>query len=120
MTLGERRARMLLRLLLNVIGLWLALSSRVSGRFRSQVTRGATIELGSDDGVTRRFVFDGATRRVALRGGSARGAPDCALRFRSAKLALAVLGSKNGPRMMLDGLGQGTIRFEGSPVGAAV
>jgi hypothetical protein len=115
MTRGDRRARMLLRLLLNVTGLWLALSSRVSSRFRSQVTRAATIELASDDGVTRRFVFDGATRRVALRGGSARDTPHCALRFRSARLALAVLGSKDGPRMMLDGLGEGTIRFEGSP-----
>jgi len=115
MTLDDRRARIVLRLLLNGIGAWLALSSRLSDGFRRQVTRGAIIELGSDDGVRHRFAFDGATRKVALRAGARSGDPDCALRFRSAKLALAALGSKDGPRMMLDGLGEGTIRFEGNP-----
>ena len=115
MMLDDGRARIALRFLLNGIGAWLALSSRLSDGFRKQVTRGAIIELGSEDGVRHRFVFDGATRKVALRGGARSGDPDCALRFRSAKLALAVLGSKDGPRMMLDGLGEGTIRFEGNP-----
>lgn len=114
MSFAEARARLVLRVLLYVVSLWLALCSRVSGRVRSQITRSVVIELGSDDGVTRRFVFDGASRKVAL-DGSRGTTPNCALRFRSARLALGVLGSSEAPRLMLDGLSAGTIRFEGNP-----
>ena len=112
---GGRRARLRLRLLLNVIGIWLAVSSRVSSGFRSQVTRSVVIELSSDDGVTRRFVFDAATRKVAAFGGRGEAKVGCALRFRSAELALGVLGAKQAPRLLLDGLGDGSISFEGNP-----
>jgi len=111
----DRGGRLLLGVLLRVLGLWLALSSRMSGRFRSQVTRSVVIELATDDGVSRRFVFDGASRTLALFGGDWAAPADCALRFRSAKLALSVLGSAQAPRLMLDGLAEGTVRFEGNP-----
>jgi len=112
--MGERRSRVALRLILGVMDVWLVLSSRLSSNFRSQVTRSAVIELSSDDGVSRRFVLDGQTRRATALGGRG-GEPDCALRFRSAKLALSVLASKEAPALMLGGLGEGTIRFEGNP-----
>ena len=115
MSIGDRRARLTLRLLLNVLGLWLALCSRLSSRFQSQVTRSVVIEMTSEDGVSRRFAFDGATRKVAIMHRERATTADCALRFRSAKLALSVLGSGQAPRLMLGGLAEGTIRFEGNP-----
>jgi hypothetical protein len=113
--MSDRRARWLLRLVLETLGVWLALSSRVSGRFRGQVTRGVVIEVSSDDGVSRRFVFDGATRTVALLRYDRAARADCALRFGTAGLALRVLGSPNDPQLMRDGLADGTVRLEGNP-----
>jgi hypothetical protein len=112
---SDRRARLSLRLLLSALHLWLLFSSRISSRFRSQVTRSVVIELGSEDGVQKQFVFDGPARKVPLRARAGIGLADCTLRFRSAKLALGVLGSNEAPRLMLEGMAEGTISLEGNP-----
>ena len=112
--MGERGSRGTFRVILGVIHVWLVASSRLSSSFRSQVTRSAVIEISSDDGASRRFALDGETR-MASAGRGRDGKPDCALRFRSAKLAVSVLSSKQAPALMLNGLGDGTIRLEGNP-----
>jgi hypothetical protein len=104
------RTVLALRLLLVVLGGLMAAASRWSEAFRRQLTRDLVIEIRSDDGVARHFVF--RNRRASSIGGRAE-QPDLALRFATARQAFSVLTAKEGPARLLDGLLDGTIRLEG-------
>ena len=101
---------MALRALLAVLGALMAWKSRRSEAFRSQLSRDVTIEISTDDGVARHFVF--RNRRVSSRAGRA-AAPDCALRFATARQGFTVLTAKDGPIRLFDGLFDETVRLEG-------
>ncbi|HEX3614729.1 MAG TPA: hypothetical protein VHU88_23780 [Sporichthyaceae bacterium] len=83
--------RFALGLLLSTLGEMLKVASRVSERFRAQVTEDLTIEVASTDGVAHHYVFRAANRSVASRRGRAPGTPDLALEFRSAALGFRTL-----------------------------
>jgi len=89
----------------------MAIASRWSESFRRQLTRDAVIEIRSDDGVARRFLF--RDRRPSSRSGRAP-SPDCALCFETAQAGFAMLTAKDGPRRLLDGLSEGSVRIEGN------
>src|SRR5260370_16415813 len=76
-----------LRVLLWVLGYGLVLASRFSAPVRSQITRNLTVEISTDDGVARHWVFDGQRRRVSVSAGRAQ-APDFAVPFTSTAQAL--------------------------------
>jgi hypothetical protein len=88
----------------------MAVASRWSEEFRRQITRDVEIEIRSDDGVARHFVFRG--RRVSSRAGRV-GNPDFALRFATARQGFSVLTAKDGPARLFEGLFDGSISVEG-------
>lgn len=102
---------MSLRILLAVLGLVFSAASRWSDAFRRQLTRDVVVEIHSDDGVARQFVFRGRrARSVAGRKEHA----DCAIRFAKASQGFAVLSMADGPHRMMSGLIEGTVTFEGN------
>ena len=103
----------LLRLLLFTLGQGLALTSRISPSVRSQITRTVTFEISTDDGVVRRWHFNGQQRWIATGAGHSR-SPAQALRFPSSGQALRVLLSPRCIGEIVDGLQNGTIRLQGS------
>jgi hypothetical protein len=104
-----------LRVLLWGLGHGLVLASRFSAPIRSQITRSLTVEISTDDGVARHWVFDGQRRQVAVFAGRAK-APDFAIRFSSSGQALAYLTSARAIDRILGGVTQGAVRLEGSPM----
>jgi hypothetical protein len=102
-----------LRVLLWVLGDGLVLASRLSAPVRSQITRNLTIEISTDDGVARHWVFDGQRRRVSVSAGRAE-APDFAVRFTSSGQALRDLTSPRAIDRIMGGLMHGAVRLEGS------
>ena len=101
---------MALRILLASLGALMAAKSRWSDAFRRQLSRDVVIEISSEDGVARHFVF--SDRRVSSRAGRAP-SPDCALRFTTARQGFTVLTAKDGPIRLFDGLFDETVRLEG-------
>jgi hypothetical protein len=104
-----------LRVLLWVFGYGLVLASRFSAPVRSQITRSLTVEISSDDGIARHWIFDGQRRRVSAFTGRAR-APDLAVRFSSSGQALRALTSPRAGDRVLAGQVHGVIRLDGSPM----
>jgi hypothetical protein len=102
-----------LRVLLWVLGYGLALASRFSAPVRSQITRSLTVEISTDDGVARHWVFDSQRRHVSVSAGRAE-APDFAVRFTSSGRALRDLTSPRAIDRIMGGLSQGAVRLEGS------
>lgn len=98
------------RVLLGALGLVLTAASRWSSAFRRQLTRDVVIELRSDDGVARHFVF--RDRRATSRVGRAE-SPDCAIRFATATQGFEALSAPDGPRRLVAGLLEGTVTIEG-------
>jgi hypothetical protein len=93
-----------LRVLLWALGYGLVLTSRFSARVRSQITRSLTVEISTDDGVARHWVFDSQRRHVSVSAGRVR-TPDFALRFTNSGQALRDLTSPRAgpPRQALPG-----------------
>lgn len=83
--------RLLLRVLLSVLGLLLIAGSRVSRRFRAQISRDVVIEIASDDGVAHHYAFTGRTRSLTSRRGRARAPADLAVTFDTAMLGFLTL-----------------------------
>jgi hypothetical protein len=104
-----------LRALLWVLGYGLVLASRFSAAVRSQITRNLTVEISTDDGVARHWMFDSQQRRVSVSAGRAE-APDFAVRFTSSGQALGDLTSPRALDRIMGGLMHGAVRLEGSPL----
>jgi hypothetical protein len=102
-----------LRVLLWALGHGLALASRFSASIRSQITRSLTVEISSDDGIARRWIFDGQQRRVSSSAGSAEH-PDFAVRFTSGGQALRDLTSPRAIDRIMNGQIHGTVRVDGN------
>jgi hypothetical protein len=102
---------MALRILLAALGGLMAVASRWSDAFRRQLTRDVVVEIGSDDGIARHFVF--RNRRASSRSGRAT-SPDCALRFATARQGFSILTAKEGPARLFDGLVDGSVAIEGN------
>ena len=100
-----------LQILLSFLGTLFAIASRLSSRFRAQLTRALVLEIRTLDGVAHHFVFARRTARGA-RGRAT--SPDTAIVFATAHQALTVLASPDGPRALIDGLLEETITLEGS------
>jgi hypothetical protein len=86
----DRLGSAVLGVLLAVLGLLMAASSRVLPAFRRQVTRDVVVEIATAGGVAQHYVFDAATRRMASRRGPAPD-PSVTVRFESAWHAVACL-----------------------------
>jgi hypothetical protein len=103
----------LLRLLLFTLGQWLTLASRIVPSVRSQVTRTLTFEISTDDGVARRWHFDGQQRRITTEADRS-GPATNGLRFPSSGAAARVLLSPHWGRLIVEGVQRGTTRIEGA------
>ena len=103
---------MALQGLLSIAGFLLAVASRSSSSFRQAITRDLVVEISSDDGVARHFVF--RDRAVSSHSGNAR-SPDCALRFASAWQGAQAFLSRHAFNHIYAGLLNGTVRTEGNP-----
>lgn len=106
-------ARPLLRLILAALGAGLAVLSRFSAAVRSQVTRTLSFEISTADGVRRRWLFDGSTRRITS---TARpvGEPDHRLHFRRSAQGVAALLSPRAVDAVVDGLVRHRMQLQGS------
>lgn len=104
-----------LRVLLACLGAAMALASRLVPRFRAQVSRDVVVQLATDDGVARHFVFDARRRTMASRPGPA-DRPDLALTFESSWLAIRSLLNTHATGAMVEGLQRDRIRVQGNPV----
>jgi hypothetical protein len=102
-----------LRALLWMLGYGLVLASRFSAPIRSQITRDLTVEISTDDGVARHWVFDGQRRHVSVSAGRAE-APDFAVRFTSSGRALRDLTSPRAVESIMGGRIHGAVRLEGN------
>ncbi|MFE2060956.1 hypothetical protein ACFXDH_00895 [Streptomyces sp. NPDC059467] len=102
-----------LRVLLWWLGHGLVLVSRFSAPVRSQITRSLTVEISSDDGPYRHFVFDGLQRSVSTSAGRA-AAPDFAVRFSDSGQALRYLTSPDVIDRVMGSRIHGTVRVEGN------
>jgi hypothetical protein len=106
-------ARPLLRLMLASLGLGLVVLSRFSASVRAQVTRTLTFEISTADGVRRRWLFDGATRRISTTTRPL-GPSDHRLHFRSSAQGIGVLTSTRAVDAAVDGLVRHRIQLDGS------
>ncbi|MER8072150.1 hypothetical protein ABTZ59_28040 [Streptomyces sp. NPDC094034] len=102
-----------LRVLLWWLGYGLVQAARLSAPVRSQITRSLTVEISSDDGPSRHWVFDGQQRSVSSAPGRA-AAPDFAVRFTTSGQALRDLTSPNVIDRVMVGRIHGTVRVEGN------
>jgi hypothetical protein len=102
-----------LRALLGVLGLGLGLASRVSASVGAQVTRSLSFEIRTEDGVCRRWSFDGPRRRIASTA-TPTGAPDHRVCFSSSGQALGVLCSPRAVDALVARLIRGEVHLEGS------
>src|SRR5258708_1483496 len=104
-----------LRVLLCGLGYGLTLASRFRASIPSQITRNLTVEISTDDGVARHWVFDGQRRLVSVFAGRAT-APEFAVRFACSGQALAYLTSARAIDRVMSGVTQGAVRLEGNPL----
>jgi hypothetical protein len=106
-------ARPLLRLVLGALSVGLNVLSRVNGRVRAQVTRTLSFEISTADGVRRRWMFDGSTRRITSTAHPT-GEADHRVHFRSSAQGIGVLTSTRAIDAAVDGLVRHRIQLEGS------
>ena len=100
-----------LRVLLGILGTLLSVAARASSGFRAAITRDLVFEIATEDGVARHFVF--RNRQVSAHAGPA-SAPDCALRFATARQALAIFLSRRAVGKIYDGVLDGSITIHGN------
>jgi hypothetical protein len=110
-----RALETVLRVLLWALGYGLVLASRLSVSVRSQITRSLTVEISTDDGIARHWIFDGQRRRVTASAGSVE-APNFAVRFTSSGRALRDLTSHRAVDRILGDQTRGAVRLDGSPM----
>ncbi len=103
----------LFRVLLAVLGAFMVAASRVSGRFRRQVTRDLVVEVSSDDGACQAYLFTARTRTMRLARTAPR-APDCAIRFDTAAHGLRSLLSRRAIGRVVEGMNGGATRIDGA------
>ena len=96
--------------LLQAAGALFAVASRTSRSFRRQLGADVVVEIRSDDGVARHFLF--RNRRARSRSGRAARA-DCTLCFATARQGFEILTARDGARRLLDGMTDGSVRLEG-------
>lgn len=106
-------ARPVLRLVLAALGVGLAVLSRVSGTVRAQVTRTLSFEISTADGVRRRWMFDGTTRRITSTSRPV-GDADHRLHFRGSAQGVGALTSTRAVDAVVDGLVRHRMQLEGS------
>ncbi|MCD2194793.1 hypothetical protein LQ327_15585 [Actinomycetospora endophytica] len=106
-------AASLLRLVLGLFGVVLPPASRWDPVLRRQITRSLVVDITTDDGVARRWSFDGPGRRARSTTVTA-GAPDHALRFATSGQALATLLSTRTVDRVVAGVVTQRMRIEGS------
>jgi len=106
--------RPVLRLLLLSLSWGLALRSRVSWSVRSQVTRTVTLDITTADGVGRRWLFDGETRRIHSTSQLTRDA-DHRMHFRTSAQAIRSLTSPRAIDEIVAGLVEHRMQLRGSP-----
>ena len=104
---------MSLRVLLALLGFLLAIASRTSSRLRQAITRELVVEISGGEGVARHFAF--RNRVISSQAGRAR-APDCALRFASARLGVRAFLSRHPFTYIYKGLLDGTVQLQGNPM----
>ena len=103
----------LFRVLLWVLGTGLQLACRFSNKFRLQLTRELTIQVGSSDGVFHHYSF--APRSVKSRPGQV-GSPTLNLVFCNAQLGFATLISPHACGKIVQALLQRRAEYEGDAV----
>lgn len=99
---------MALRVLLRLLGVLMTVASRWSDRFRRQLTRDVVVEISSDDGVARHFIFRNG--RASSRSGRA-SRPDSVLRFATAQEGFRML---TGLRRLAEGLLDESVQITGT------
>lgn len=93
-----------------MLGLLLAVSTRLRASLRRQISRDLVVEIRSRDGVAAHYVFE--DRRVSFRWG--RGSqPACALVFANAAQGFRVLSAAQGVERLFAGLEDGSIELHG-------
>lgn len=102
-----------LRGLLFALGHAMAAISHVDPATRRRITRDLVIEISSDDGPARHWVFDRARRSLSTRGGHAPRV-DAAFRFSTSGQALRTLLSPHAIGRIFEGLQAETMRWEGN------
>ncbi len=102
-----------LQVVLGALGALMVLASRVSARFRRQVTRSVTILVATDDGVSQAFRFHARSRTMTL-ARTCDGTPDGALRFDTARRGLVSLLSPRAIGRIVEGMNDGTVRIDGN------
>lgn len=106
-------ARAVLRAVLGLFGAYVPVAARRVPRVRRQVTRTLTFAVATDDGVHRRWSFDGSRRRATST--SRIGAPpDHGLYFATSAQALATLISTRTVDRVVAGVVHERMRIEGS------
>jgi hypothetical protein len=99
--------------MLATLGMGLSALSRFSDPVRAQVTRTLSFEISTADGVRRRWLFDGSTRRITSTSRPA-GTADHRVHFRSSAQGIGVLASPRAVDAAVDGLVRHRIQLEGS------
>jgi hypothetical protein len=102
-----------LRILLWVLGQFMAQGSRFMPSVRSQITRTMVFELSAGDRVARYWIFDGQLRRATTHSGRA-AAADCSVHISSSWQALRTLSSPLTTDKIVHGLHNGTVELHGS------
>jgi hypothetical protein len=102
-----------LRMLLWVLGQFMAQGSRFMPSVRSQITRTMVFELSAGDRVARYWIFDGQLRRATTHSGHAASA-DCSVHISSSRQALRTLSSPRTVDKIVGGLHDGTVELHGS------
>ncbi len=103
---------MALRCLLWLVGIQLAVASRLSVRLRQQLTRDLVFAVVAKDGVGRSYTFQ--SRQVSSHSGRSTQA-DCTLMFSSAGQCVRILLAGNAVERIVDGLARRTIELQGDP-----
>lgn len=112
-TPSGRFVRLLFRAVLAGLGLGLELACRSSARFRAQVTRDRTVQIGSADGVYHHYSFE--PRSIDSRSGRAEHV-DVGVCFDNAGLGLRTLLSPRAVGRIVHALLEGTASYEGNAV----
>ena len=89
----------------------MTVASRVSERFRCQLSRDLTVEIRTDDGLAHHYEF--RNRRVRSRGGVAKD-PAFSVCFATSRQGVACLIRRDGPARLMSGLLDGSISVGGN------
>lgn len=104
---------MVFRILLWLVGVQLALASRLSSRLRRQLSQNLTFTLAAKNGVARTYTF--LNRRLSSAAGMGLSPASCTLTFESTAQGVRILLASNAIEKIVDGLGRRIIELEGDP-----